>query len=225
MEWTEPSNPSNRNSTIVKTKITSIVLKVHITWTSWAVAKVNTYNVMIQMSSCPMKLQVVFLWWMLQKCTKLPRSLQTSEFNFIKTHCQHAEIGKEDTRNIAYAFIYVYLHIYTCRMSPIEITTEVWPLVFVIHLNLKLLSQHIAIVESLRCSAPRHTSWGRHWCTCCLRPRQQRRRHWRLVLAFLAAGNFKPSSYIFYQIYSIQLMTQSFYTTGRWPHHANHSPF
>ena len=44
---------------------------------------------------------------------------------------------------------------------------------------------HLSIlpfVESLRCSAPLLPSWGRHWCTCCLRPRQQRRRHWRLVL-------------------------------------------
>lgn len=99
----------NRRSTIVKTKITSIVtLKVHITRTSWAVAKVNTYNVMIQMIHVRWR----FRWYSCDGCyrsaTKLPMSLQTLEFNFIKTHCQHAEIGKEDTRNIAYALIYVF---------------------------------------------------------------------------------------------------------------------
>lgn len=72
---------------------------------------------------------------------------------------------------------------------------------------------HLSIlpfVESLRCSAPLLPSWGRHWCTCCLRPRQQRRRHWRLVLP----ATSRQSSYIFHQIYSIQLMTQWFNTTG-----------
>lgn len=116
----------NRRSTIVKTKITSIViLKVHITWTSWAVAKVNTYNVMIKM--IPVRWR--FRWYSCDGCyrsaTKLPMSLQTLESNFIKTHCQHAEIGKEDTRNIAYALIYVLCkYIYICRMSmsPIDST-------------------------------------------------------------------------------------------------------
>lgn len=84
---------------------------------------------------------------------------------------------------------------------------------------------HLSIlpfVESLRCSAQLLPSWGRHWCTCCLRPRQQRRRHWRLVLP-------ATSSHIFIHLPSDLLhpahdsMVQ--YNWRNPNHQAHHSPF